>query len=327
MNMYIDDNKSTFEMNMDRINQICGENFERKHRLFDLFKRYFSSYKYRDYEEEYTFKIDDEIVGRKYYKCCYIHKKEDIINEISLTKTSMMTSYIKQLLDEFDIQKELIKIDNNLSNIYLMLNEILTDELSNIAVDYDYSSIWEMVQKSKIQTDNGEDVSRLSNFQLLCTLLYLDGKLQEKEGGKRIILVEDIDNLISSEEYLKIIELCKLQITKYDSWYIFGISHDGFCKCSPDLMEGITVINDVDYSMDDLEHIWEFIKLNYPMDVNITKDSICNMLEKCVNSIGTKTYSGYGKSMIIDKLISKSLGVDKERLIRLNELEMTFLSE
>ena len=65
----------------------------------------------------------------------------------------------------------------------------------------------------------------------------------------------------------------------------------------------------------------------YPMDVNVTKDSICNMLGKCVNSIGTKTYSGYGKSMIIDKLISKTLGVDKERLIRLNELEMTFLSE
>ncbi len=325
MIMNIEVNGKKFEINFEGVNQICGENCIRKHYFFDAVRKYFSTYKYNDFEQEYKIEINKEEIGRKYFSCIYIHDRDDIINAIILSKTSMMMKYLKFLLDDFEAQEELIKIDDTLSILFIKLNEAIHEGITNIELDYDYNSLLDMIQKTKLQTISGEDISCLSNYELLNTLLDLNEQLQMKDGDKRIILIENLDELISQREYKSIIDICKNQTKNSDSWFIFGISHYGYCVCDEELVEAITIINDVDYSLDSLDHLLEYVKNNYPVEINLSKEELCLYLENIVNTVGATYYSSYGKSMIIDKIISKSIGIKKQKIKKLNDIEEAYL--
>ena len=80
------------ELNIECITQLCGINVQKKNNIIQNIVKYFSNTKYAEYEDkdDCVFKIDDEVVGRKYYTTYYIANISDLISNIQISKNSIM---------------------------------------------------------------------------------------------------------------------------------------------------------------------------------------------------------------------------------------------
>lgn len=68
--------------------------------------KYFSNTKYAEYEDkdDCVFKIDDEVVGRKYYTTYYIANISDLISNIQISKNSIMKKHVDYINSKYDNQ-------------------------------------------------------------------------------------------------------------------------------------------------------------------------------------------------------------------------------
>lgn len=286
---------------------------------------YFSTYKYHDFED-CSLSINGEPVGRKYFDCISIRNRDELINLISLAKNSILSHYIKLSLDEFNFQKNLSEIDESLSRIYIELNEKIEKSIGDIRIDYDYSSIWDIVQKSKIENDQGGSLSELTNLQLCSVLINLLGEIQGLEGNKLLVILRNVDSMFTVGEYRSVYELCRSQCSKYDTWFLFELFQSEYYKYSEKLLIGTTVINEIDFSMPEIERITDYVNQHYPIDIRFSTEQMGKLLSRCINTIGSQRYSSFGQSMVIDKIITESMGIKKEKLELPKSPEMAFLA-
>lgn len=77
----------------------------------------------------------------------------DIISMIKLTKQSLMTEYIKQLMNQFDWQQHLHLIDIELEKMFALMNDEI-NHLGDIELNYETADVWDMVQKADITGEN-----------------------------------------------------------------------------------------------------------------------------------------------------------------------------
>ena len=79
-------------ISLEPITQVCGTNIKRKNAIINNIVKYFSGSKYAEYDEmqAYDIRIDDKVVGRKYFNVYRIKSKEDLVCGIEISKTSLM---------------------------------------------------------------------------------------------------------------------------------------------------------------------------------------------------------------------------------------------
>ena len=93
-----------------------------------------------------------------------------------------------------------IKIQN-LDNLLDRLNKNIGD----ICVDYEMQNLLFIVSKSEVLTNDGAEIEKLSNYNLIKTLLQLIKENNRFNVEKIVILFHNIDHLLTSNEYEKII--------------------------------------------------------------------------------------------------------------------------
>lgn len=318
MNVQLKGIDITADLQIQPITQIGGMNVIRKHCIIEEIVRYFSTYRYKD--EEASVYVDGEQVGRKYFTTIFIRNKEDIIKNISMTKTSFMFKYFAALLQDFDVQDAMYQIDDKLLEIYNRINAMMRENVGNIQFSYEMQDAWTLLQKSSEETCVGDDIEEACNYDLLEILTNMVCQSNYLDLGKILLVIEDIDHLLTKEEYTKYLNLLKGQ--EADLWTIMTSSLPGYIRCIDVETEGVIIINEVDYCMEDFKHIKTFICEQYPLYKDFKNVELIEKIEESANYYGADGLNL--ENGIYIKIFNEMLGINA-KIKSLEQPEIAYL--
>ena len=283
----VTDRGKEYKLQVEPVSQWCGTNIRKKQYIVSSIKKYFSSSKYAEYEKELidNVYVDGKMAGRKYFVVHHISTREDLISNIKMGKTSMMGKYIVNQLNDFSFQTELEIIEESLSKIFDGINAVLMDKLGNISLDYEQNSIFDMAQYFEVRGKEGEYLEKLTNYELIEIYLELLGELQGIFPEKRMIIFENLDHILSVEQYKKMYKICQRIGEQTDSWFILTTSINGYVYLEKDNLESITVINDEEYILPDYIHLLQFINDSYPYYKLWEERELLCSLEKIIHNL------------------------------------------
>ena len=114
-------------ISLEPITQVCGTNIKRKNAIINNIVKYFSGSKYAEYDEmqAYDIRVDDKVVGRKYFNVYRIKSKEDLVCGIEISKTSLMKKYLDYINTQYDNQI----VYENIVNEYMKIFKHINDEI------------------------------------------------------------------------------------------------------------------------------------------------------------------------------------------------------
>ena len=308
MKVEITEFEKIYSFNLLPITQLCGQNIIKKSYILESFRRHFSSYKYKEGQEKWinNIKIDGSFIGRKYFSILSIKNIDNIFNAIKCTKQSLMMEYLKQLIQNFELQKRMENIHVELDCIFQILNNDI-HQLGAIELDYSMSDIWDILQKSDIYGENQTRLDNKSGYEIIVILLNLLEQKLSYTPQKQLIIFENIDHFLTKEEYVKIIKKIEMIVKKYDIYFIITTSLDEYVECEKDILSGITIFGDVNFQMPDFNDIKSFIIENYPWNKKISDEMIKILLEKIVQKIGRKSYLCSVEENVLCKMINQTL--------------------
>ena len=316
--------KYTFELSA--VTQLCGQNIVRKAYILESLRRYFGSYKYREDQNKWrdNVKVDNEAVGRKFFTLISIRSIADILVMVKWSKQSLMTEFVKQLIQRFNCQTHLSMINDELEEIFGIMNEEI-NQLGDIELAYTASDVWDMVQKTSVIGGNETELEDKGNYELLLILLNLIEKVIKTSPKKMMVMIENIDHLISREEYMDILTRLQNIGIKYDIYFILSTSIDGYVVCDRALCPGISIFNDVDFQMPEFVKILKYIHDNYPYNKRFCEKQLQDDLEKIIHRIGQKHFLYGVEENVVCKLINQTLMLYEKWKDPENVAEISFL--
>ena len=101
----------------------------------------------------------------------------------------------------------------------------------------------------------------------------------------------------------------------------------GYVIVATENIEGIQIVNDDLFCLPSYEHIYAFLKKEYPVEYEWNEAEVIRGLKEIMQYIGKKDWSIYLKGNVFLKLINQSLGMNLEIQSIVNSLEMAFLQD
>lgn len=323
MKVQIYNREKEYIINLAQITQLCGVNFYIKDFIINSIYKYFSNGKYMEYEKnmEENIKIEDEKLGRNYFDIIRIKGKEDLINILKITKTGLINKYINDKMQNINFQRQLNIIDNALEEIYIKLNQ---NEFKNINFTYKREDLFNLIQHSTIKDIHERDLERLKNIDLLKDFLILIKEIQQISPSKQMIIIENIEHMILKDEYEDFYKQIKELTYNFDLWFIIPICIENYVCLDKEYINGINIINDIIYSLSNMETIKSFIESNYPYFKKWEDKELITILKLIINKIGKEEIYNI-KSDVILKIFNDNLFIHSKHLETLNTLENNFL--
>ena len=327
MKLQIKAKQENYEIEMQPITQLVGIDFKKKGYIINSLVKHFSASKYMEYENEMidNIMLDTQQIGRKYFDVIHIRCREDMLNYLKLTKTSMLLKCVQNMLNSYDMQIELNVIEGALARIYEQLNLEIHDNISNISLSYDTEKIFDIVQQSKVKSDDGTELELLDNLKILNSILGLIEELQEQNPQKQMVVIENIDHMLDYSEYKCFYEGARLITEKRDVWFVLTTSLEGFVFIEEENICGINVINDMIYNIPPTERIVEFIRQQYPYYIEQDDDVLIEWMRLIIQKIGRYDIESDMRSNVVLKMINKSLCMSYKEKCSLNSMESSFL--
>lgn len=315
------------EIELGEITQLCGTNLNKKRFIIDSIYKYFSGHRYTEYEENFVenVKIDNSQIGRKYFDTIRIKSIDDLINELKISKTSAVMQWINFQLDKIEYKFELEKVEEALDGIYDNLNDVLVSNNIGIKFNYEIKSMLEILQKSYVMPEQGEFLETKTGYELLKIYLKLLLELQRLIPQQKLIILENIDHIVSIDEYNKVIQIIKEIIVNGNMRFILTTSLDGYVSVDKEILNGINVINDEIFFFPEYEYLYKFILDNYPCQYIPSDDEVLEKIRWAIQKIGNNIAKLDFKSEIYLKLINKTLGIESNGCQRINQMEISFI--
>lgn len=308
MKVEVTEFEKVYSFELQPITQLCGQNVIKKTYILESLRRYFSTYKYQEGQDKWqdNVKINNSVVGRKYFKILSIKGIDDIVNTIKCSKQSLMNEYLKQLIQQFEFQQHMNNINNELDEIFGILNNDI-NSIGNVELDYSIADTWDMVQKSDISGIDQTRIDNMSNYELIDIMMNLIEKVMGYVPRKEIIIFENIDHLLRADEYALIIERAKNIVKTFDIYFIFSTSIDGYVESDSDILEGVVVFGETDFQMPELTDIIRFVHDNYPSNKKISEEKLKSILKRIIHRIGRMDYLCTIEENVVCKIINQSL--------------------
>lgn len=326
MKIEVSEFEKKYIFELEPVTQICGQNIVKKTFILESIRRYFSTYKYREEKNKWrdNVRVDDKIVGRKFFTVLSLSSISDFLTMIRYSKQSLMMDYMKSLTQKYDWQLHLRTINEELETMFQVLNEQL-ETLGNVEISYDSSDVWDMIQKSNITGRDQTVLEDQNNYEILMTFLNLLDEVLKVNPKKMLVLFENIDHLITSEEYLEIIRKLQNIAKRYDIYFILSVSLDGYPVFDKELCTGVNVFTDLEFQMPEFDRLLQFVIENYPCNKMIPEEQLGIILKKIVHKIGQKDYLFDVEDNVVCKLINKTLLLNEKWSDNENLLEIAFL--
>lgn len=315
------------EIELGEITQLCGTNLNKKRFIIDSIYKYFSGHRYTEYEGNFVenVKIDNSQIGRKYFDVIRIKSIDDLIDELKISKTSAVMQWINFQLEKIEYKFELEKVEEALDGIYDNLNDVLVYNNIGIKFNYEIKSMLEILQKSYVMPEQGEFLETKTGYELLKIYLKLLLELQRLMPQQKLIILENIDHIVSIDEYNKVIQIIKGIIVNGNMRFILTTSLDGYVSVDKEILSGINVINDEIFSFPEYEYLYKFILDNYPCQYIPSDDEVLEKIRWSIQKIGNNIAKLDFKSEIYLKLINKTLGIESNGYKKINQMELSFI--
>lgn len=320
------DYEKKYSFELEPVTQLCGQNIIKKTFVLESIRRYFSTFKYKEESKKWreNIQVDGEIIGRKYFSVLSISNISDVLELISWSKQSLTVEYVKQIMQKYDWQMHLKMINDEVNKMIQMINADM-NRLGNLELSYAVADVWNMVQKTDITGVDQALLEDEENFEVLNIFLNVLEEVLRMTPRKMLVLIENIDHMITQKEYAHIIKRVKDMSLKYDLYFIFTTSLDGYVECDEDLFAGISIFSDVDFQMPSYEKIESFINDNYPCHKNLSEYQIYNDLKHIIHRIGLEESLLSVEELIICKLINQTLLLHEKWRESISEPEIAFL--
>lgn len=327
MNIDIYEYEKKYSFELKPITQMCGQNIQKKVFILESLRKYFSTYKYRETRNRWrdNVRIDNEQVGRKYFSVVSINGIAELLNMIKLSKQGLMINYIKQLTQKFDWQLHLRTIDEELEEMFRFMNGEI-NKLGNIELTYEEADIWEMVQKSNVMGMNQMILEDVNNYDLLVIFLNLIKEIMKIEPQKMLVIIENIDHLISTKEYIDVLKKINNISVKYDIYFILSTSLEGYVVCEKELCDGIIIWGDEDFQMPKMSELLTYIQNNYPYNKKFSEEQLQKDLTSIMHKICSEKYLMNVEENVICKMINQTLMLHEKWSGTENMLEIAFLN-
>ena len=328
MNIEVSEYEKISAFELEPITQLCGQNIATKTYVLDSLRRYFSTYKYQEIENKWrdNVKVDGELVGRKYFEIVSVKNQSDIISHIKLTKQSLMMEYIKAQMQDFDFQTYLAIIEQQLDAMYDIVNESLS-QMGTVEINYDISDAMDIVQSADITTKDQLPLDNMDGDESIRLFLNLIDKVQSINPRKSIIILENIDHIVSMDEYKKVVERLQEISRVYDIYFILTTSLDGYVCYTPQLATGISIFNDIIYQLPDHEHLINFVSERYPSHKEMEGESFAKIIERIIHRIGRKGYLVTVEENVVAKILNRTLMISDKWINEGNIPENAFLKD
>lgn len=308
--------KEDEEFNLAPVTQLCGMNVLKKRELLDAIVNYFL-----EKDPNCDIRVDGEVVGNEYFAIHHIRDKRDLSAEFAFSKNSMIYKTVLNYIHQFEAEKMMEQIDNQYAMVFQEINHRLSENIGKISVEYDLiKKNEELIKKCEVNVPE-------NSGELL--VLYINLMLEQNRitPGKRLIIIENIDFMIERQTYLQIIDYCNEIAKENDIWFLFSLSIPGFGVVKEELLDGITVVNDVIYSFDEVSYVKAYVEENYPIYREFSQTEIMDTLRECLHSLGS-VYAPSVTAMVYDKMISSSMGIYKEtKNENIKSAEIAYLNE
>ncbi|MCI9079087.1 MAG: hypothetical protein HFH68_09240 [Lachnospiraceae bacterium] len=323
-------NKSTeYIINLEPVTQLCGVSFEKKNFIIKSLYKYFSSSKYEQFEENMheNIKINDEKTGRKYFSTFHVSTREQLIQSLKISKSSLMNQYLAGMYSEIPYQWIIDQIQESLDKLYLEINKEIQNKIGCMEIGHYTKNILEIIQSSDISGTNETALENLPNMELLSAYIRTLQEIQRKYPCKTLIIIENADHLVSYNDYKKLLNTMEEFCNNSDVWFIITTSTEGYVVLNENLIEGVNVINDCIFSFPDMEHIISFIRKRYPVENIFTEMEICENIIPIIQNIGCENYKYDMRKSVMLKLLQNSLGIPLTFKNIINSIEKAFLSD
>lgn len=326
MRVEITEFEKSYSFEMAPITQVCGQNIQKKNYIFESLRRYFSTYKYSEEKNKWRDNviIDNELVGRKYFSVISISDIPEVLQMIRWSKQSLMMEYVKNIMQKFDWQIHLRNITEEVEEMFQLINEDVC-KLGDIELTYSMSEVWDMIQKSNVSGIDDTALEDKSNYDLILILLNLIEQVLAYSPKKTMVIFENIDHWINRNEYVNILDKVQIIARKYDIYFLFSTSLDGYVCCSEELCSGISIFGYVDFQMPEFENMYDFIKDNYPYEKIFSELQIQMILSKIIHKIGQQEYLCSIEENVVCKLINESLLLFDKFTAEEKQSELAFL--
>ena len=297
-----------YTFTLEHVTQLCGLNIVKKTYVLESIRRYFSTYKYQEERNKWrdNVKVDDETIGRKYFSVVSVKGIPDLLPLIKWSKQSLMMEYVKQLMQKFEWQTHLRAIHTELEKLYQMLNDDV-QQLGGVELTYDMSEVWDMIQKSSVVGSEQVPLEDTGNAELITIFLNLIEEIMKFSPKKMLVIVENMDHLVSRKEYGEVINKMRFIGMNFDVYFIVSTSIDGYVKIDRELCDGITVFGDTDFQMPEFDKILQYINEHYPVNKQFAEERLYVLLEKVIHRIGQKKFLYNIEENVICKLINQTL--------------------
>ena len=140
-----------------------------------------------------------------------------------------------------------------------------------------------------------------------------------------LIIMENIDHIVSVEEYKLIIEKCESIIYDTDTWFILTTSINNYVTYNDRICEGITVFNDLIYICSDYEHMRDFIYEQFPYIHEWTEEELMLLVSESLFEFGKMGKLKSLEAMAISKIINKTLLIDNNYIKKPCQLIYSYL--
>lgn len=324
MNLKIRDADEIYDINLSPITQLCGRNIQKKTFILESLAKYFSSSKYMEYESGNADNIlvNGESLGRKYFDVTRIRGRKDLVSELQLGKTSLARKHLNRLLNEYCCQVEMEKIQMALNAIFEELNEKFLRKKGTLEIQYQTHELPDMIYSGHMGASGGRMLEELTNAELLNNYVNLISEVQREDGDKTLILFENIDHLVSREEYLAFMKQLKNLTAQSDLWFIVSSSLDGYAFLDREYFESIHCINDIIYTMPEYGDLKQYTESHYPIHKIFTEAEFDTMLMTALHNIGADCCQHDLRGYVLERLVNTSacLRIDEKSKLTLPEI-------
>lgn len=317
-----------YVLNMEGITQLCGISLQKKNYIIQNIVKYFSSAKFAEYEEmdNCIIKIDEEIVGRKYYTTYYISNVNDLISGIAISKTSIMKKYVDYVNSTYDNQVIYEDIIAGYEKIFERINNKLKESDINLMMDFMEEKITDVAQLAVTRTPDLGYIERMDNYELYMEYIKIIKAYYKNNPDKILLVLENLDHYLDIEQYYSLMQQLEIMISELDICVITTTSIRGYVYISRNNITGINVVNDEIFSMLMIEELETFFNENYPCNYDMSEKNMLHNISQIIHDIGIDGYSPCDKEYVFLKLLDESMGVHIGKYDAKNIVENAFLN-
>ena len=328
MKIKVTEYEKYYSFNLMPVTQLCGQDIRKKSYMLESLRRYFSFCKYKEGKNKWrdNIRMDDTVIGRKFFSVISIQNTVELLSMIKWSKQSLMVEYMKNMMQKFEWQTHLRTINEEVEAMIQLLNSDI-NLLGDIELTYAMADVWDMVQKTEVAGMNQIALEEKDAYEVLMIFLNLLEKNSKVNPKKTLVIMENIDHFISKKEYVEIVHKLQFMARNSDTYFILSTSLDGYVECNQELCSGIKVFNDVDFQMPELEQVVNYLEINYPRNKVLSMEQVQEDLIRIIQKIGKKDCLYTIEENVVCKLINQSLLIHDKWGEEENSLEIAFLKD